>query len=82
MNKEYLKGVYDYLNEQYKEYYFATKKSQKGIVEDRVRSYSHNLKDELYFFLNENRASGLFEHGFFESDLSRSLRKLKDILEE
>lgn len=80
MDREYLQGVYDYLNNQHTEYYLATKKAQKSTVEDRVRSYSHNLKDELYLTLNENRASGLFEHGFFESDLSRSLRILKDTL--
>lgn len=80
MDKKYLQDVYDYLNEQYKEYYFATKKAQKSMVENRVRLYSHNLKDELYLALNEGSASGLFEHGFFESDLSRSLRILKDTL--
>ncbi|WP_293666409.1 hypothetical protein [uncultured Parabacteroides sp.] len=82
MDKKYVQDVYDYLNEQYKEYYFATKKAQKNMVEDRVRLFSHGLKDELYLTLNEGHASGLFEHGFFESDLLRSLKVLKDTLEE
>lgn len=81
MDKEYLQDVYDYLDAQHKKYYSATLK-QKNIVENRVRLYSHNLKNELYSFLNEDYASGLFEYGFFESDLSRSLKKLKDELQK
>ena len=73
MDKEYLKGVYNYLNEQGDNYYLAVKKSQKADIEDRIRLYSKSLNGDLYIKLNEGRASGLFEPGFFKSDLSRSL---------
>lgn len=82
MDKDYLQGVYDYLNEQGDNYYLAVKKSQKAAIEDRIRSYSKNLNDELYIKLNEDRASGLFQPGFFESDLSRSLTMLKGLLDK
>ena len=76
MDRVYLQGVFNYLND-----YFA-ETSKKGIIESQVRSYAKNLDQKLYLILNENNSSDLFEHGFFESDLSRSLKKLKDILEE
>ena len=37
MDKEYLKGVYNYLNEQGDNYYLAVKKSQKADIEDRIQ---------------------------------------------
>jgi len=80
MDKEYLQNVYDYLREENREYYLATKESQKTMIEKRVRLYSHNIKADLYCILNENAGSGLFEHGFFQTDLSRSLKILKDLL--
>lgn len=81
MDKEYLQDVYDYLDAQHKEYYSATLK-QKNIVENRVRLYSHNLKNKLYSFLNEDYASGLFEHGFLSRIYHASLKKLKDELQK
>lgn len=80
MDKEYLQNVYDYLNDQYKEYCLTNKTTLKRAVEDKVRAYSNHLKEDLYLFLNEDHGSGLFRSGFFESDLSRSLKKLKDAL--
>ena len=82
MDKEYLIGVYNYLNEQGDNYYLAVKKSQKADIEDRIRLYSKSLNGDLYIKLNEGRASGLFEPGFFKSDLSRSLTILKDLLDK
>lgn len=80
MNREYLQGVFNYLNEQYKEYYFA-KNSQKGIIENRVRMYANNFNNELYLMLNKGGASGLFRHGFFESDLSSALKTIERMLD-
>lgn len=82
MEKEYLKGVYNYLEDQYADYNTSNSSKQKSMIETRVRSYSRGFDDELYLILNEGSASGLFEHGFFNSDLSRSLRILKDLIGE
>lgn len=79
MDENYLKSVYRFLEEKYKEYLLA-KKSAKSTIEDSVRTFSHGINDELYLELNEGRATGLFEHGFFESDLSRSLRILDELI--
>lgn len=79
MEKEYLQGVFNYLNEKYNEHYLA-KNSQKGIIESQVRSYAKNINTELYTHLNEGSATGLFEPGFFQNDLSRSLKVLKEML--
>jgi hypothetical protein len=40
------------------------------------------IDDELYLELNSEAASGfgLFKHGFFESDLSKTLNILKRLL--
>lgn len=79
MDKELLQSVYDYLNNQHREYYLASNK-QKETIESQVRSYSNNIDRELYSILNEGYDSGLFEHGFFESDLSRSIHTLSKLL--
>ena len=38
--------------------------------------------DEIYLYLNDNRSTGLFEHGFFESDIQKAFRLLKKIIEK
>lgn len=82
MNKEYLRNVYKYLQEQHAEYVTTTKKSSKSKIEDRVRLFSKGFDDDLYLELNEGCATGLFEPGFFESDLSKSLQKLNCLLKQ
>lgn len=82
MDKDYLKSVYRFLDEKYSSYCSINKKSAKSTIEDSVRTFSHGINDELYLELNEGRANGLFEHGFFESDLSRSLRILEELIKQ
>ena len=50
-------------------------------IRDRVRTYAQNLDKELYLTLNEGSASGLFRHGFVETDLTQSLKILKSMIE-
>lgn len=80
MDKDYLKSVHRYLEEKHSSYCLTNKKSAKSTIEDSVRTFSHGINDELYLELNEGRATGLFEHVFFESDLSRSLRILEELI--
>ena len=74
---EYIQNVYNYLEEKWEQY--STRPQERHQIEQIVRLYSHNLDDDLYLRLNEGRASGLFEHGFFEVDLQRALAKLLEL---
>lgn len=80
MDKEYLQDVHIYLKEKWTEYKFADR-SQRALIEKWVISYSRSLDDELYGLLNENAASGLFKHGFFEADLERCMSILERMLD-
>lgn len=66
-----------YLEEQYKLYLLSNRRSDKSRIETSVRSYVKTFPDELYLELNEGSASGLCEHGFFESDLSKCINMLR-----
>ena len=37
---------------------------------------------EIYLHLSEGNATGLFERGFFESDIQRAFKLLKEIIEK
>ena len=68
--------------ERYRSEYYSAGGRTRERVADNVRSYGNNLPDELYLELNQNGASGLFRHGFFESDLDRSIRLLSDMIDK
>ncbi len=38
--------------------------------------------DEIYDFLSPNNATGLFKHGFFESDIKKAMEELRGIVDE
>ena len=59
-----------YLEEQYKMYLLSNKMRDKSRIETSVRSYV------------KASASGLCEHGFFESDLSKCINMLRNKLFE
>ena len=82
MNMQDLESVYSYLEQKKKDYYIARTKSDKESIEKMVRNYAQGMDREIYIFLNENAASGLFRHGFFESDLDHSLTLLQKVLKE
>ena len=80
MNMQDLESVYSYLEQKQKDYYTARTKSNKESIEKTVRNYAKGMDREIYLFLNENAADGLFSHGFFESDLNHSLTLLQKAL--
>lgn len=67
--------------ERYRSEYYSANGRARDRIADNVRRYGDNLPDELYFELNQNSASGLFRHGFFESDLDRSISLLSGMLD-
>ena len=79
MDKNILMEVCQILDSYYRDYFRCSRMSDKSRIETTVRRYLKNLPSELYLELNEGAASGLCEHGFFESDLSRCIRKLKEM---
>lgn len=81
MDKQKLIGPYEYLKVKEKEYTSARNKSEKERIERSVRNYAEYIDPDIYLYLNENAASGLFRHGFFESDLNNSLNKLQKLLD-
>lgn len=64
----------------YRSDYYSASGRARDRIEDSVRCYGENLPDEIYFELNQNSASGLFRHGFLESDLDRSISFLSGML--
>lgn len=73
MLKDEVKTLLDYLVSQSEKY--DAPGAKKKQIEQRVRNYP--ISDDLLIILNEDTASGLFEPGFFETDLDRSIKKLK-----
>ena len=78
MEKYEIKTLYDYLEGISSEY--NTPGAKKSLIEKRVRNYP--ISDDLRVTLNEGVSSGLFEHGFFETDLNRSIKILKEIMND
>lgn len=77
------KNIYDYLENKYTEYLLAHRKIDKEKIERDVRDFArYNIPDETYIKLSDGHASGLFEPGFFESDLGRSVQTLREKLNE
>jgi hypothetical protein len=70
-------GICQVLESYYQDYMRSYKKSDKNRIENYVRNYLKTLPGELYLELNEGAASGLCKPGFFESDLSKCIKKLK-----
>lgn len=79
-DKEKLESIYKYLEQKNQEYYLADK-SRKEQIEKIVRNYARTIDREIYLSLNEGAASGLFRHSSFETDLSNSLRKIRENLD-
>ena len=70
----------EYLEEKYTEWYTHPKKNDRDRIENEVRSMAQFWDDTIYIWLNDGRASGLFESGFFQPDLMRSMRMLKEVI--
>lgn len=80
MDKDKAKEYLRFIDEKYTEWYTHPKERTK--IAEEIRSVANNWDDEIYLLLNEGRATGLFEHGFFESDIERAFMMLKDIVDE
>jgi len=77
MEKKELQSVYNTLSQYWRDYYGSNANTQSRI-EDSVRSYANTLPDDLYVKMNQGSASGLFRSSFFQGDLERSLRIIKE----
>lgn len=80
IDKEKAAQYFEYLNMKYTEWYTHPKKKERAKIENDIRSTANLWDDTIYIWLNRGNASGLFEPGFFESDLLRSIQMLKDYL--
>lgn len=80
MNKDYIRELLNCFQEEQRNYLLAPTRKAKDAVERNVREYLHLIDSELYVELNEERGSGLCEPGWFEQDLSRIVRILRDKL--
>ena len=80
MDKEKAKEYLKFLDEKY-EVWYTHPKERMRIAEEIMRTAS-NWDDEIYLLLNEGRATGLFEYGFFESDIKKAFMMLKEIIDE
>ena len=69
----------EYLDEKYTEWYTHPKKADRERIENVIRSVANHWDDTIYIWLNDGRASGLFEPEFFESDMLRSMQMLKEV---
>lgn len=82
MDSEKLKQYLEYLSDKHEEYNLATNKRQKEAIRDRVLFYGDNMDDEIYAYLNNDAANGLFRRSFFEGDLEKSIRLLEEAIED
>lgn len=80
MDKEKAKEYYDYLDRKYIEWY-TSKPKLRSKVQSEIYDTAMRWDDKIYLYLNDNRATGLFEHGFFESDMQKAFRLLKEIID-
>lgn len=73
-----IREAYIFFENYLKEYRLNLTKKNREWIEMNVRNYANNnLSDKLYLDLNRNAVNGLFRHGFFLSDLERSVSMLK-----
>lgn len=80
MDKEKAKEYLSYLNEKYTEWYSYPKQRTKIAAE--IYETAMLWDDEIYNYLSPGNATGLFERGFFETDIQRAFEKLKAIVNE
>ena len=59
-----------------------THPAQKSRIAEETRCVASHWDYSIYCYLNENRATCLFENGFFESDINRSLSLLQEIIND
>ena len=82
IDKEKAAQYLEYLDRMYTEWYTHPKKKDRSQIEDNIRYTANSWDDTIYIWLNRGNASGLFEPGFFESDLLRSIQMLKEVVDK
>lgn len=80
IDKEKAIQYLEYLDRMYTEWYTHPKKKDRSRIENEIRTTANCWDDTIYIWLNNGNASGLFEPGFFESDLRRSIQMLKEYI--
>lgn len=70
----------EYLNRKYDEWYIHPNKKYRDGIENEVQSMAMCWDDTIYMWLNEGKATGLFEPGFFETDMLRAMRMLREVV--
>lgn len=78
MEKEQVEGYLQYFSEAYDQW--CTQPNNRTKIEERVFMFGNNLPDELYIEINSGNASGLFQYGFFETDLLKAINYLNRLL--
>lgn len=82
IDKEKAIQYLEYLDRMYSEWYTHPKKKDRTQIENEIRNTANFWDDTIYIWLNNGNASGLFEPGFFESDIKRALSLLKEKVNE
>lgn len=80
IDKEKAIQYLEYLDRMYTGWYTHPKKKDRSRIENEIRTTANCWDDTIYIWLNNGNASGLFEPGFFESDLRRSIQMLKEYI--
>lgn len=80
MSGDKAQEYFDYLDEKYSDWYSNPR--QRLAIENEIREVASQWDDDIYLYINDGRATGLFEHGFFESDIQTAFYRLKDIIKQ
>ena len=78
MDKEKAKEYNSYLDDKYSE--CCTHPKQCPAIEAEIYKAALQWDVAFYASLRDGRATGLFETGFFESDIQETFKKLKEII--
>lgn len=68
----------EYLEEKYTEWY--THPQQRPTIETEIYEAAMQWDVDFYASLRNGRATGLFESGFFQSDVQEAFERLKEII--
>ena len=78
MDKEKAREYYKYLDEKYAEWY--THPKMRSAIETEIYKAAMQWDVDFYASLRNCRATGLFESGFFQSDVQEAFERLKEII--
>ena len=80
MDKNKAQDYYRYLDEKYTEWY--THPKMRPAIEAEIYKAAMQWDAGFYASIRNGRDTGLFESGFFESDVQETFKQLKEILTE